>query len=67
MAKRKYLIESIYIFLRKRLNIVASFINVSVLLFFAIFLSARNSFINIYYYTKPWNVEQFREWQKENI
>jgi len=60
-------IETIYIFLRKRLNIVASFINVSVLLFFAIFLSARNSFINIYYYTKPWNVEQFREWQKENI
>jgi len=60
-------IWSIYLFFRKRLNIIFPKVILSFLLLGSIYLPAKNSFINSYSYTKPWNIDVLKEWQKQNL
>lgn len=61
------LVWQLYLFLRKRSSKLIASIVLIALLVICLYVPAKNSLINAYYYTKPWNHEVLKAWERENL
>ncbi|MFC1624875.1 hypothetical protein ACFL15_00705, partial [Patescibacteria group bacterium] len=60
-------INEIIVFLSKFLRSKKLLFCIIVLISVSCFTTLRNAVINVYYYTKPWNYEVLKSWEKKNL
>jgi len=60
-----YGIWNIYKFFNKRIIPAFSTLVLFFLLLGSVYVPAKNSLINSYYYTKPWNINVLKDWQRQ--